>query len=545
MHSRTYVSLVLTLSFSLNALAKDKHVADELFNGAVPVLRIEIPDAGMEVLRQYNQVWRQKRPERIDVKATVREGEHVYTNVAVHLKGSFSFQGIDSKPSMTLHFDKFVPGQNFHGLTKIHLNNSVQDPTSLSEQFGRELFKQLGIVAPRAGPALVHLNDRDMGICVLVEGANKQFVQRNFGSAKGNLYDGGAGGDITKELSVICGANPDDRSDLKELIAAAGEPDPDKRLERMRKILDVDQFITFAAVEASMVHWDGYSMGCNNYRVFNDVSRGKLVFMPHGMDQLYGVSNSPAMSVTPIFRGMVANALFTIPEARGQYLKRIEDLAAKEMSVAALHTHIDRLAKRLHAALSENRALALDQEVDDMKARMSQRVASLAEQLKNPPRPIRLAKDGVVALKSWRFKPDSSYTARGDRSLTDQRETLSVTGGGDSSAGGTWRSNLFLDEGHYEFTGRVRTEGLANAKGIRGVMLRVSGETKTNGFTAPADWKTLTYAFDVRGLEQVEFVCEFRGPEGTCEIDASTLRLTRKGPASKAPVKDNEAPAEK
>jgi spore coat protein CotH len=99
---------------------------------------------------------------------------------------------------MTLHFDKFEPGQNFHGLTKIHLNNSVQDTTALSEQFGREIFKQLGIIAPRATPALVHLNERDFGLCVLVEGANKQFIQRNFKSAKGNLYDGGAGGDITK-----------------------------------------------------------------------------------------------------------------------------------------------------------------------------------------------------------------------------------------------------------------------------------------------------------------------------------------------------------
>lgn len=538
--------LVLALSFSWQARAKDKHVADELFTGPVPDIKIEIPPAGMETLRQYNQVWRQKRPERIDVKATVREGSHVYTDVAIHLKGSYSFQGIDAKPSMTLHFDKFHPGQNFHGLTKIHLNNSVQDPTGLSEQFGREVYKELGIVAPRAGPALVHLNDRDMGLCVLVEGINKQFFQRNYHSARGNVYDGGAGGDITKELTVISGANPQDRADIKELVDATTEPDPAKRLERMKKILDVDEFINFAAIEASIVHWDGYSIGCNNYEVFHDVARGKLIFLPHGMDQLYGVSNSPAMSLTPIFRGIVAKALFTIPEARTQYLKRIEELANKDLSIEALHARIDRLARRLRAALNENRALELDANVADMKARMAQRVQSIQEQLKALPRPVRLAKDGVLALNNWRFKHDSSYTARGGRGIDGQRELLTITGGGANTPGGTWRSNVFLDEGHYEFTARVRTQGLANAQGIRGVMLRISGETKTDGFETPADWKTLTYSFDVRGMEQVEFVCEFRGPEGSCEIDAGTLRLTRKGPASKeAPAIEVPTPREK
>src|SRR5688572_25676232 len=94
--------------------------ADALFS-RVNRLQLEIPPAAMAVLREYNQVWRQARPERVDVQVTVRDGQNVYTNVALHLKGSYSFQPIDAKPSMTLNFDRFAPGQRFHGLTKIHL----------------------------------------------------------------------------------------------------------------------------------------------------------------------------------------------------------------------------------------------------------------------------------------------------------------------------------------------------------------------------------------------------------------------------------------
>src|SRR4051794_2972659 len=77
---------------------------DDLFVARkVPKLRIEIPEEGMKVLRNYRQVWRQTRPERIDVKATVREGTKTYHDVGIHLKGSFTFQPIDARPSLTLH----------------------------------------------------------------------------------------------------------------------------------------------------------------------------------------------------------------------------------------------------------------------------------------------------------------------------------------------------------------------------------------------------------------------------------------------------------
>src|SRR5688572_21184735 len=285
MRMRFVLLIALAFAASSNVLAADqgkkgKKAGDELFTGDVPVLRIGIPAEGVEILRKYHQVWRQKRPERVDVKATVRHGETVYKDVGIHLKGSYSYQPIDSKPSLTLNFDKFVPGQTFHGLSKIHLNNSVQDYTGLCEQMARELYRESGIPAPRATPALVYLNGRSLGLCVLVEGANKSFVKRAFGekSAKGNLYDGGSGGDITKDLGLLAGEEPAQRADLKALAEATRETDPAKRLARLEEILDVERFITFAAIEAILVHWDGYAIGCNNYRLFSDPVTRKMVF---------------------------------------------------------------------------------------------------------------------------------------------------------------------------------------------------------------------------------------------------------------------------
>jgi hypothetical protein len=550
MRLRNLIPVVLTLAVSLDVRAKEKErdVADDLFTGPVPVLRIEIPAEGQEILRKYHQVWRQQRPERVDVRATVREGGQVYSDVAVHLKGSYSFQPFDGKPSLTLNFDKFVPGRRFHGLSKIHLNNSVQDPSGLCEQLARELCKEVGIVCPRATPALVRVDNRDFGVCVLVEGANKRFVQRNFGPAgtKGNLYDGGSGGDITKDLGVLAGDNPKDRSDLKALADAAAEPDPAKRLARLERALDVEEFITFAAVEAILVHWDGYCIGCNNYRLFHDAARDKMVFLPHGMDQLFGTSNSPTLSLTPMFKGIVAKALLSVPEERARYLRRIEELSAKTCTAEALQARVDRLAERLGAAVSERRRAYLDGEVESLKSRIAQRMASVAQQLKTPPRPLKFGADGAVSLAgaSWRFRNDNSYIAQGARGTLDGREVMRIVGGGyagtgTAAAGGSWRTKVFLEEGHYELSGQARTKGVAAAAGngtTPGVMLRISGETSTEGLTVAKQWQTISYGFDVRGLEDVELVCEFRGPGGLGEFDLDSMRLTRKGSGAKKPV---------
>jgi len=77
------------------------------------------------------------------------------------LKGSLgSFRSVDDAPSFTLNFSKYASRQRFHGLEKVSLNTSVQDPTRVSEKLCRELYTRGGIPAPRAGFATAELNGR-------------------------------------------------------------------------------------------------------------------------------------------------------------------------------------------------------------------------------------------------------------------------------------------------------------------------------------------------------------------------------------------------
>ena len=105
---------ILVLLFS-STQSNSQPLADLFSNTNLLRIDIIVPEAGMAALRSYN--WDSAHPNPTDrpyALATVNARGNVFTNVAVHLKGSFgSFRPVDNFPGLTLNFDKFAPGQEF------------------------------------------------------------------------------------------------------------------------------------------------------------------------------------------------------------------------------------------------------------------------------------------------------------------------------------------------------------------------------------------------------------------------------------------------
>src|SRR4051812_8782974 len=353
----TIATLLLTSSLFCAGVAmsatKKAQEGDDLFAGkSIPSIQIEVSPEGMEILSAYRFTISDLM-ERTNVLATVREGNKVYTNVSLHLKGHLgSFQPVDSKPAFTLNFDKSAKNQRFHGLQKISLNNSIQDYSYVSEQISREIFLSAGIPTPRAAHATVSLNGRPLGLYVLVEGWNKQFLKRHFKNAEGNLYDGGAGKEITSFLDVSTGDEPGNRILLDILTGACKESDLTNRMSAIRQVLDLDRFLTFCALEVITAHWDGYSLNKNNFRIYENPETGKLVFLPHGMDQMFGVWRmKPTSSISPMMHGLVSDAIIRTPEGRRLYLARMGQLVAK-LDPDRLCARADELSAQIRPLLS-------------------------------------------------------------------------------------------------------------------------------------------------------------------------------------------------
>ncbi len=499
----------------------------------VPSIQVEIPAAGMEILRGYEFRRDGNRETRTNVAATIREGGRVWTNVAVHLKGSLgSFRDVDDRPGLTVNFDKWVDGQEFHGLRKISLNNSVQDGSYASEIVSREVFRKAGLPAPRALPARVSLNGRDLGLYLVLEGWNRQFLRRHFSDPHGALWDCGTARDIDKDLDTL-GDDVVDRRKLDLLAEACAETNLNVRLERMGVVVDLDRFFKMMATEVMLMHWDGYALNRNNYRVFHDRSIDRLVFLPQGMDQMFGQFRNwrPTSSIKPMMKGLVARAIMQVPAGRRRYLQAMEQMLNTAYDVPAMIRQIDTITERLQLALASDlvpraRQMAM---AGGLKERIVQRAASVQAQLKTETTPVAFGPDGTFALTEWRSSYESGSPSFRRRATPE--ETLEVTAP-DRIAHGSWRAEVFLDEGAYQFVGRLKLvdAGFSAAQSAtnQGVTLRLSGDRNATLIRDAPDWRTVTYDFRVTGQEDLVLVCEFYALKGTAMFDATSLKLIRK-----------------
>jgi spore coat protein H len=505
---------------------------DDLFSGTnVLRIQIEIPREGTAAMR--NSGWGRGQ-QRTTVKATVKEGGRVYTNVAIHLKGAAgSFRPIDDNPGLTLNFDKFVHGQSFHGLDKFSLNNSVQDPSFLSEKICRELFEVAGVPVPRAAFAKVQLNGRDLGLRVLTEGFNKQFLKRHFRDTRGNLYDGGFVQDITGSLTLNSGDNPRDHSGLRALISATGEGDPAARMARLEQVLDMDRFLSYVAMDVMQCDWDGYPMNRNNWRVFHDLETNKMVFFPHGLDQMFGVERTtPDCPILPHMQGMVAAAVLGTVEGRRRYLQRMSQLYTNVFHREAILKRVDQLAAVIRPVIAESNPSAArrhDQEVQWLKTRIAQRDESLKRQLGALTIQPKIGPNGTIQLTGWRPRTQSGTPNFRDPQGGETASLLYI-GASNGNTTGSWRTRLLLDPGLYRFEGKVRTRDVKPASGETnaGAGLRISGGAVSQELSGSTDWRHFTYSFQVSDTgSEVEFVCELRAPRGEAWFDAATLQAVR------------------
>jgi spore coat protein CotH len=363
--------ILLTLSLGLVIAGRSRGAAKETESyfaaEQMPTLRIEISAEDQDLLRRHPKKY---------VRATVHEGEKVYRDVGVHLKGSKlgSFRPLEEKPSFTLNFDKFVDGQSFHGMDKVYLNNSVEDPTYVNEDVGGMMFRAAGVPAPRTAHARVELNQAAKGVYVLKEGFDRAWLKHWFQQSRGNLYEGGAREDITTPLEKDVGDKSPGREDLEALAKAAQESDPAKRWASLSKTLDIERFVTFAAMEVILWHWDGYCMNVNNYRLYGDPGSGKMVFIPHGMDVLFEEPEGP---VVPKWQGLVAQGVMSTPEGKRAYQDKLRALIEKVFRLEDIEARIAVLEKRLQPALSDSERAKFNKGLATLRGHIRQRATFL------------------------------------------------------------------------------------------------------------------------------------------------------------------------
>ncbi|HMJ64856.1 MAG TPA: CotH kinase family protein [Candidatus Binatia bacterium] len=340
---------------------------EQLFaNPKVLEISVEVPQAQLDAL---------KREPRVYVKATVKEGTNVLANTGFRFKGTNMTSKI-ARPDFTLKFNEFITDQRLQGQRKLGFESSRNDPTYVGEAVANELFRSAGIPASRNTFALVKLNGKDVGLYVVSEGVNKDFLDRHFDKSKGNLYEGD-GTDITDKLDKDSG-DGSGQADVKALAEAARESNLEQRWKKLQTLLDVDRFLSFVGVEVITGHTNGYAMGKARYRIYHDPTNDKMIFMPHGIEAVFGRSDTP---ITPEFKGVLARAVLETPEGKKRYRAELNRLLTKAFRLDVTQSRIKELAGKVKPALKEG-AENYDKAVNDLLERVAARHKFLEQQLK-------------------------------------------------------------------------------------------------------------------------------------------------------------------
>ena len=254
------------------------------------------------------------------------------------------------RPSLIIDLDRNVTDRDYHGVTRLTLNNDRSSPSHNRQCMAYEMFAQAGLPASRCNLARVFVNGADLGTFSNVEPIRKPLLRRLFGDDSGNLYEGREDGDFTESgverFQMKTNETTNDRADLRA-VAQALAADDSSVVAELARVIDLDQFRRFWALETLTGNWDSYSGNTNNFYLYHDPSSDRFVFLPWGTDTAFtggSVIDAYNQTLTVYATGALANRLYNLPAERERFRALLGELNDSLWNADALEARLDELA---------------------------------------------------------------------------------------------------------------------------------------------------------------------------------------------------------
>lgn len=309
-------------------------------------------------------------------RGDVRIGEVSIEGVGIRRKGFLGSQDA-MFPSLLVDFDRFEDHNPIRGLGRLTLNNNKQDTGLVSQLLAYHLFRKAGIAAPQVGFAEVSLNGDSLGVYANVESIKKSFLKNHFGEGSGPLYEGTLIDLLPESLEKLEQKQGDDEAQaqlaaLAEMLASKEPLD----LERLEKIIALDEFMTLWAMEGLIGFWDGYSNNQNNYFIYHSPEDGLLHFIPWGADGAFntmpgfggggfgggfgGRPQGPQLPTVVYAQAALANRLYFTPGIAQRYRERLQKLLDEVWNEQELLAQIDQVERLVEGRLHERQGNAVE-----------------------------------------------------------------------------------------------------------------------------------------------------------------------------------------
>ncbi len=196
--------------------------------------------------------------------------------------------------------------RTFATLEKLDLRwNKCYDSTYLKEAYAYALYRSEGVLAPHVNLSSLDWSGIHMGIYTINEPVDKIFLEKYLPKEdqSGDLYKCGWPSSFTSLDSI--GIEDEDKGEfyaydlktnkktsshqaLKELITGLNRPTLTK--EQFAQLVDVENFLRYAAVSYFLGNPDDLRNNYNNFYLYFLQSTGKAVIIPYDYDRCLGVT---------------------------------------------------------------------------------------------------------------------------------------------------------------------------------------------------------------------------------------------------------------
>ncbi len=165
------------------------------------------------------------------------------------------------KLSLKIKLDEYVPKQRLYGLERLNLQGYRYDNSYIKEALAFDLYRAMGIVAPRVTWALVRLNGESLGLYGLVEEVDGRFVKDRWpDNDQGNLYKEvwpGQADDSWLLSHLRTNKAAPDISAFKAFSAAVNAASSAELRAALGSYVDLDYFARYLAVDDAIGNFDG------------------------------------------------------------------------------------------------------------------------------------------------------------------------------------------------------------------------------------------------------------------------------------------------
>lgn len=310
------------------------------------------------------------------------DGDVTITNASIRLRGNADHWPTQGKMQFEVEFDTFDPDGRYKGLRNVLFDAAEYNRSFLRDRLALSILRDAGVPAPCANNARVMLNGQYYGLFTSIEKVDREFLERHFEDASGNLYKRGGGGSLgwTKKTHEQDG----DLSDIKELEAA-------KSVADLLAVLNLEQALLEWAGEAVIPDRDGLWAGGLNGYTYHDPTTGLFFMIPWDLDDSF-------TRLTPDVDPIKFKKPPDVFHGRKQYDIALKDPAWAKKYVAAV-AHVVEYA--YHADVLQYRIDSWAAQIADAVAADPNRPFTVKEHQEQVKEMREFVADRAAFLKGW------------------------------------------------------------------------------------------------------------------------------------------------